>query len=116
MEITSVVIFVCSVALVGAIVYSIWCRVADSNRWTSDGLQRGDLFSLIDVASGMRPNGLTDDQAFRLGRRGFVRELQNGQFRATFKGRVALRLRATAGKRGVRADNGERRGGEGAGV
>jgi len=38
MEITSVVIFVCSVALVGAIAYSIWGRLAASSSWTSDGL------------------------------------------------------------------------------
>ena len=57
------------------------------------GLKRGDLHSLADVASGLRPNGLTRDQAARLCARGMVRAYGNGHFRATIKGRLALRAR-----------------------
>jgi len=63
-------------------VYSLWTYAAFSS-WTGDGLQRGDLFSLIDVSSGVRPNGLSDDQAYRLRLRGFVRDLDNGHFHVT---------------------------------
>jgi hypothetical protein len=116
MEIASVFIVVCSIALLVAIAYLVWGHLADKTGWISDGLQKGDLYSLIDVASGMRPNGLSDDQALRLRMRGFVRELDNGRYRATFKGRLALRLKRTARKRAARAGNEARRGGEGAGV
>ena len=102
MEFTSVLILVCSIALLAAILYSLWTYAALSS-WTSDGLQRGDLFSLIDVASGFRPNGLSDDQAYRLRLRGFVRDLDNGHFHVTLKGRLALRLRRTARRRPQRA-------------
>jgi hypothetical protein len=109
---TSEIIFVCSVALVGAIAYLIWGRVASSSGWTSDGLHSGDLYALIDVASGLRPNGLTDDQALRLNMRGFVREMDNGQFRATLKGRLALRLRRSARRRAARVEAKSQQSGE----
>jgi len=65
----------------------------DAGDWISRGLNRGDLYSLIEVASGLRPDGLTPAQARRLEARGMVRRHGNGQFRATFKGRLALRIR-----------------------
>jgi hypothetical protein len=61
--------------------------------WISRGLRHGDLYSLRDVASGLRPDGLTPDQADRLGDRGFVRMNGKGLFRVTLKGRLALRIR-----------------------
>ena len=61
--------------------------------WISRGLRHGDLYSLRDVASGLRPDGLTPDQADRLGDRGFVRMNGKGLFRLTLKGRLALRIR-----------------------
>ena len=103
MEFTAVLILVCSIALFAAILYSLWTYAALSS-WTNDGLQRGDLYSLIDVASGVRPNGLSDDQACRLRTRGFVRDLDSGHFQATLKGRLALRLRRTARKRAQRTE------------
>ena len=45
----------------------------DAQTWTSRGLERGDLHALTDVASGLRPDGLTHDQAGRLQTRGMVR-------------------------------------------
>ena len=64
----------------------------DAQAWTSRGLRRGDLHSLVDVASGLRPDGLTQDQAVRLTSRGMVRTY-GGTFRATMKGRLALLIR-----------------------
>jgi hypothetical protein len=61
--------------------------------WLGKGLKSGDLYSLKDVASGLRPDALTKDQARRLNARGMVRVLPNGNFRATVKGRMALLLR-----------------------
>jgi hypothetical protein len=61
--------------------------------WLAKGLNPGDLHSLIDVASGLRPNGLSRDQAHRLAGRGMVRVCENGTFRATRKGSLALRLK-----------------------
>jgi hypothetical protein len=61
--------------------------------WIAKGLNRGDHHSLIDVASGLRPNGLTRDQAHRLAARRLVRASQNGNFQATVKGRLILLLR-----------------------
>jgi hypothetical protein len=60
--------------------------------WITRGLRRGDLYSLVDVASGLRPDGLTRDQANRLVARGMVRA-HGGNFRATMKGRLALLIR-----------------------
>jgi|HubBroStandDraft_1064217.scaffolds.fasta_scaffold1072720_1 hypothetical protein len=64
----------------------------DAQAWITRDLRRGDLYSLVDVASGLRPDGLTRDQAHRLMARGLVRNY-GGNFRATVKGRLALRLR-----------------------
>ena len=68
----------------------------DANDWTSRGLKRGDLYALTEVASGLRPDGLTREQAQRLQARGMVRSYGNGQYRATLKGRLALLIRQTA--------------------
>ncbi len=65
----------------------------DAEAWLTRDLKRGDLYALVDVASGLRPDGLTHDQAHRLQARGMVRRYGAGQFRATLKGRLALRLR-----------------------
>jgi hypothetical protein len=67
----------------------------DASDWISRGLKSGDLYSLIDVASRLRPDGLTPAQARRLEARGMVRPYGSGQFRATLKGRVALLIRQT---------------------
>jgi hypothetical protein len=64
-----------------------------SNSWISRGLRHGDLHSLIDVASGLRPDGLTRDEADRLLARGFVSAYGKGLFRATLRGKLALWLR-----------------------
>jgi hypothetical protein len=34
----------------------------DAQAWIAKDLKRGDLHALIDVASGLRPDGLTPDQ------------------------------------------------------
>lgn len=65
----------------------------DAQGWISKDLKRGDLYALIEVASGARPNGLSHDQAHRLEARGMVRAYGNGNYRATLKGRLALRIR-----------------------
>ena len=52
----------------------------DTDTWLTKGLRRGDLYSLSDVASGLRPDGLTRDQARRLEARGMVRGYGNGNF------------------------------------
>jgi hypothetical protein len=68
----------------------------DARSWLTKDLKRGDLHSLVDVASGLRPDGLTDDQADRLMARGMVRASGAGTYCATIKGRLALRIRRTA--------------------
>ncbi len=81
----------------GLVVLAIVINVAmrfDAEAWLTKDLRRGDLYALIDVASGLRPDGLTRDQARRLAARGMVRPYGNGHFRATVKGRLALRLRS----------------------
>jgi hypothetical protein len=65
----------------------------DAQGWISRDLKRGDLYALIEVASGVRPNGLSRDQAHRLEARGMARSYGNGNYRATLKGRLALRIR-----------------------
>src|SRR5271156_6769225 len=65
----------------------------DAQAWMGKGLKRGDLYALIDVASGLRPDGLMRDQAQRLQARGMVRAHGPGAYRATLKGRLALFLR-----------------------
>jgi hypothetical protein len=66
--------------------------------WITRDLRRGDLYSLVDIASGLRPDGLTHDQADRLMARGMVRAY-GGNFRATMKGRLALRIRQMVRRR-----------------
>lgn len=73
----------------------------DAESWLTSGLRRGDLYSLSDVASGLRPDGLNRDQAHRLQIRGMVRGCGNGNFRATIRGRVALRMRQVIRGRSV---------------
>jgi hypothetical protein len=68
----------------------------DAQAWITKDLKRGDLHSLIDVASGLRPDGLTRDQASRLQARGMVRPYGKGNFSATMRGRVALFVRQKA--------------------
>jgi len=76
----------------------------DARTWLTKNLKRGDLYSLVDVASGLRPDGLTNDQAARLLARGMVRTYGAGTFRATIKGRLALRIRqATRARSGMTA-------------
>jgi hypothetical protein len=70
----------------------------DPQAWIGRGLRRGDLYSLVDVASGLRPNGLTRDQAERLVARGMVRP-RGGNFRTTMKGRTALLIRQMVHRR-----------------
>lgn len=65
----------------------------DAEAWITRDLKRGDLYALIDVASGLRPDGLTPDQARRLEARRMARAYGNGLYRATIKGRVALQVR-----------------------
>jgi hypothetical protein len=65
----------------------------DAKAWITKDLKRGDLYALIDVASGLRPDGLRRDQASRLQARGMVRAYGNGHYCATIKGKLALRLR-----------------------
>ncbi len=65
----------------------------DAQGWIRKDLKRGDLYALIEVASGLRRNELRPDQARRLQARGMVRSLGNGNYRATLKGRMALRIR-----------------------
>jgi len=79
----------------GFVLIAIVIRLAikfDANAWIARGLQRGDLYSLVEVASGVRPDGLSRDQAQRLMARGMVRT-NGGAFRATMKGRLALLIR-----------------------
>ena len=38
----------------------------DARTWITRDLRRGDLYALVEVASGVRPDGLTRDQAKRL--------------------------------------------------
>jgi hypothetical protein len=71
----------------------------DAQTWLGKGLRRGDLYSLVEVASGLRPDGLTRDQAGRLLARGMVRALGNGHFCATLKGKLALFVRRIARQR-----------------
>src|ERR1700758_1150127 len=65
----------------------------DPSHWITHGLKSGDLYALVEVASGLRPDGLTPEQARRLEARGMVRRSGKSRFRATFKGRLALVIR-----------------------
>lgn len=80
----------CALVVLAIVVTSM---TFDAGAWISRGLERGDLYALIDVASGLRPNGLTRAQAQRLQARGMVRPYGKENFRATLKGRLALHLR-----------------------
>lgn len=82
--------FMCGLA---ALFIVVKLTTFDASEWISRGLKSGDLYSLIDVASGLRPDGLTRDQALRLEARGMVRPYGRGLFHVTLKGRVALLLR-----------------------
>ncbi len=84
-------IFACGFVVL-AIVVNLALRF-DAEAWLTRDLRR-DLYALIDVASGLRPDGLTREQARRLEARGMLRVYGSGHFRATLKGRVALRLRS----------------------
>ena len=94
---TGYVYFACFLVLL-AIAINLMTKF-DARDWIAKGLKRGDLHSLIDVASGLRPDGLTHDQADRLHARGMVRMCGNGNFRATMKGRLALRIRQMVRRR-----------------
>jgi len=87
---TAYAYFVCGLAVLFVIVK---LTTFDADDWISRDLKSGDLYSLIDVASGLRPDGLTADQARRLQARGMVRPYGKGRFRATLKGRLALLIR-----------------------
>jgi hypothetical protein len=67
----------------------------DAQGWMRKDLRHGDLYALIEIASGVRPNGLNPDQARRLQDRGMVRGFGNGNYRVTVKGRLALLIRET---------------------
>jgi hypothetical protein len=71
----------------------------DAQAWLAKDLKRGDLFSLAEVASGLRPDGLTRDQASRLLARGMVRARGNWHYCVTLKGRLALFIRRIARRR-----------------
>jgi hypothetical protein len=83
--------FACGV-VVAMIAVNLFIKF-DAEAWIAKDLKRGDLYALIEVASGVRPDGLNRDQARRLAARGMVRGYGNGNYRATIKGRVALRVR-----------------------
>ncbi len=79
--------------VVAAIVVNLVMQF-DAEAWLARDLRRGDLYALIDVASGLRPDGLTSGQARRLEVRGMVHSYGKGHFRATLKGKFALWLRS----------------------
>jgi hypothetical protein len=85
-------VYVACAFVILAILFHVMTKF-DAQTWTSKDLERGDLYALTDVASGLRPDGLTHDQACRLQARGMVRPYGNGRFRATWRGRMALRMR-----------------------
>ena len=91
------VILACNFALL-AIAINLMAKF-DAQAWLAKGLKRGDLSSLVDVASGLRPDGLGPDQANRLLARGLVRAHGNGHFYPTIKGRLALRIRRKVRRR-----------------
>jgi len=89
-ELVSVACGLVVLALIAGLIFAF-----DVETWITKDLKRGDLHALIDVASGLRPDGLRRDQASRLAARGMVRRYGAGAYRATLKGRVALFIRQT---------------------
>ncbi len=92
----------------GLVLLAITIKLAvnfSGKNWITRELKRGDLYSLVDVASGLRPDGLRRDQANRLIARGLVRS-NGGTFRVTMKGRLALLLKKRLRDR---SDSGARR-------
>jgi hypothetical protein len=87
------IVYVSFMGLLAALFLIVKALTFDASDWISRGLKRGDLYSLIEVASGVRPDGLTFDQARRLEARRMIRPYGNGRFRATLRGRLALLLR-----------------------
>jgi hypothetical protein len=87
---TGYVYLACGFVLL-AIIINLAIKFAAKD-WITRELRRGDLYSLVDVASGLRPDGLRRDQANRLMARGMVRSC-GGNFRVTMKGRLALLIR-----------------------
>ena len=73
----------------------------DAQGWISKDLKRGDLYALIEVASGARPNGLSHDQAHRLEARGMVRAYGT----AIIAPRSKAAWRCASGKRCARPCN-----------
>jgi hypothetical protein len=95
---TEYVYLACGFVLL-AIIINLAIRFAGKD-WIDRELKRGDLRSLVDVASGLRPDGLRPDQANRLMARGMVRvRSYGGHFRVTMKGRLALRIRQRVRRR-----------------
>ena len=88
-----ILVYLACIVLVITLVLAFVLTAFDVKGWIAKDLKRGDLYSLIDVASGLRPDGLSHGQARRLLARGMVRSYGNGNFRATLKGRVALYIR-----------------------
>ncbi len=87
------IVYISFMGVLAALFLIVKALTFDASDWISRGLKRGDLYSLIEVASGVRPDGLTPDQAHRLEVRGMVRPYGTGRFRATLRGRLALLLR-----------------------
>lgn len=82
-------LFMCGLAALLVIVK----LTTNASGWVSRGLKSGDLYALVEVASGLRPDGLTPNQARRLEARGMIRPYGQDCFRATLKGRLALLIR-----------------------
>jgi hypothetical protein len=98
---TEYALVMCALAVLAIIVKLL---TFDVQGWIRKDLKRGDLYALIEVAAGTRPNGLSPDQARRLAARGMVRSLGNGNYRATLKGRLALRVRDVVGQHTVQLE------------
>jgi len=85
----------CAIGIVVVVGFG-WVTKFGPHAWITKGLKRGDLHSLTDVATGLRPDGLTQSQFYRLQARGLARDIGGGQYRATFKGKLALLIRRIA--------------------
>ncbi len=91
---TAYVYLACGFVLL-AIIINLAIKLAikfGAETWITRNLRRGDLYSLVEIAAGLRPDGLRRDQAHRLMARGMVRTY-GGNFRATMKGRLAILMR-----------------------